>query len=115
MTDSVTDDGGPLFNLAVLLESIFGELYAAAAQAGAPALVHPVLGRVQTAIEGLWPTGSAGVGPTPTRLMEPAALRRFLVGANARSQTLGKLSVLGLPVDALQDTWSVDGAGIGDC
>jgi hypothetical protein len=107
----VVQDGG--FTLTGLVGAVLDALFGVAAEQDPPALVHPVLGRVENRLAYLWPTGD-GDGPPPVRLLTPAGLRTFLLGAGADSQALGKLEVLGLPADPLQQAWSGDGAAIGD-
>ena len=59
-------------------------------------------------------TPSTGQPATPARLHAPRGLRSFLIGAAAASQAMGKLTMLGLPIDLLQESWSPDGATIGE-
>ncbi|MFC8660727.1 hypothetical protein [Streptomyces sp. NPDC057199] len=103
---------GSGFTLSGLVEAVLGALFGVAAAQDPPALVHPVLGRVENRLAYLWPTGQRD-GQPPARLLTPAGLRTFLLGAGADSQTLGKLDVLGLPADPLQQAWSGDGTAIG--
>ena len=117
MTD--TDQTTPSIDVAGLLEGVLAALFGAAAQTSPPTLVHPVLGHVEKRILGLWPaptpaTPSTGQPATPARLHAPRGLRSFLIGAAAASQAMGKLTMLGLPIDLLQESWSPDGATIGE-
>ncbi|MBO3749947.1 hypothetical protein J5X84_28030 [Streptosporangiaceae bacterium NEAU-GS5] len=98
-------------DLAGLLQGVLKELFGVVTKLSPPVLVHPVLGRVYPRLDGFWPRGSSQ--PAPPRLLTPRTLRGFLVGAGADSQALGKLALLGLPVDLLQETWSDDGTKIG--
>jgi hypothetical protein len=118
----VSDQTTPSVDVAGLLESVLATLFGVAADLAPPVLVHPVLGRVETQLQGLWPApaqpAAAAAGgppsPVPARLLGPRGLRGFLIGAGASSQAMGKFSLLGLAVDPLQDGWSPDGGAIGD-
>jgi hypothetical protein len=115
----VADQTTPSIDVAGLLEGVLAALFGVAAQTSPPTLVHPVLGHVETRIRGLWPASTQTTAPTeqsaaPARLLAPRGLRSFLVGAGAASQPMGKLSLLGLPVDPLQAAWSPDGGTIGE-
>ena len=120
MTD--TDPTAPSIDVAGLLEGVLAALFGVAAQTSPPTLVHPVLGHVETGILDLWPATGPPAAPAaeppatsaaPARLHAPRGLRSFLIGAAAASQAMGKLTMLGLPVDPLQESWSPDGATIG--
>jgi hypothetical protein len=110
----------PSVDVAGLLESVLTSLFGVAASVAPPTLVHPVLGQVETQIQGLWPTpvspGAAAQPPAavPARLLDSRGLRGFLIGAGESSQAMGKLALLGLAVDPLQEAWSSDGGTIGN-
>ena len=72
-----------------------------------------MIGTVETGLRGLWPSSAEDGTDSPARLVAPRGLRSFLIGAAATSQTMGKLSLLGLPVDPLQAAWALDGSTIG--
>jgi hypothetical protein len=114
----VTDQTTPSIDVAGLLEGVLAALFGVAARVSPPTLVHPVLGHVETTVRGLWPaltqTTASTEPTTPARLLTPRGLRGFLIGAGATSQPMGKLSMLGLPIDPLQESWSPDGATIGE-
>jgi hypothetical protein len=115
----VTDQTTPSIDIAGLLEGVLAGLFGVAAKSSPPTLVDPVLGHVETRVRGLWPAPTQTTAPTeqpaaPARLLAPRGLRRFLIGAGAASQPMGKLSMLGLPVDPLQESWSPNGATIGE-
>jgi hypothetical protein len=115
----MADQTTPSIDVAGLLEGVLAGLFGMAAQTSPPTLVDPVLGHVETRIRGLWPAPTQTTAPTqqlatPAQLLAPRGLRTFLIGAGAASQSMGKLSLLGLAVDPLQAGWSLDGGSIGE-
>jgi len=109
----MTEPAGSFVDVAGLLDGVLAGLFGVAAQIAPPVLVDPVVGSVETRLSGLWPSPSDDGDGSPARLLAPRGLRGFLIGAAASSQTMGKLSLLGLPMDPLQEAWASDGSTIG--
>jgi hypothetical protein len=109
----MTEPTTSFVDVAGLLDGVLAGLFGVAAQISPPVLVDPVIGTVETRLSGLWPSPPEDGTDSPGRLVAPRGLRRFLIGASGTSQTMGKLSLLGLPVDPLQAAWALDGSTIG--
>ncbi|WP_284750667.1 hypothetical protein [Amycolatopsis sp. RTGN1] len=109
----MTEPAVSFVDMAGLLDGVLAGLFGVAAQIAPPVLVDPVLGSVETRLSGLWPSPRDDGDGSPARLMAPRGLRGVLIGAAASSQTMGKLSLLGLPMDSLQEAWAPDGSTIG--